>query len=239
MVGFDHGTERDRYLDGKKVNEIGPQLSTEVDLHQARPLTTNGGISFMGVTPAGPFDLPSKAITDWLHAPNPHGRPNSDVLRPYRTGQDINQRDRGFWTVDFGVETAMESAAQYELPFQFIQKTVRPIRVRNRREAYARNWWLYAEPRPAMRDAFRGKARFLGTSMVAKHRIFAWLDSICLPANVVIVFARDDDLFFGALNSRIHRVWADFQGTQLREKESGSRYTPHNLFRNVSVSRTD
>ncbi len=230
MVGFDHGTERDRYLDGKKVNEIGPQLSTEVDLHQARPLTTNGGISFMGVTPAGPFDLPSKAITDWLHAPNPHGRPNSDVLRPYRTGQDINQRDRGFWTVDFGVETAMESAAQYELPFQFIQKTVRPIRVRNRREAYARNWWLYAEPRPAMRDAFRGKARFLGTSMVAKHRIFAWLDSICLPANVVIVFARDDDLFFGALNSRIHRVWADFQGTQLREKESGSRYTPTTCF---------
>jgi hypothetical protein len=230
MVGFDHGTERDRYLDGKRVNEIGPQLSTEVDLHQARPLRTNGGISFMGITPAGPFDLPFSAITDWLQAPNPHGRPNSDVLRPYRNGQDINQRDRGFWTVDFGVETTLETAAQYELPFQFIQKTVRPIRVDNRREAYARNWWLYAEPRPAMRGAFRGKMRFLGTSMVAKHRIFAWLDSICLPANVVIVFARDNDVFFGALNSRIHRVWADFQGTQLREKESGSRYTPTTCF---------
>jgi hypothetical protein len=66
--------------------------------------------------------------------------------------------------------------------------------------------------------------------MVAKHRIFAWLPAVCVPANVVIVFARSDDFFSGVLQSGIHEVWARAQGTQLREVESGSRYTPTTCF---------
>ncbi len=230
MIGFDDGTEKERRLDGKKVGEIASRLSSASDLSQAHQLQANARISFMGITPAGPFDLPFDEISPWLRAPNPNGRPNSDVLRPYLNGQDINQRTRWQWTIDFGVESQQEAAAQYDLPFQFLDKTVRPIRAENRRDAYARNWWTYAESRPAMREAFEGKSRFLATCMVAKHRIFAWLGSVCLPANVVIVFGRADDFFFGVLNSRFHLVWAHSQGTQLREKESGSRYTPTTCF---------
>ena len=46
----------------------------------------------------------------------------------------------------------------------------------------------------------------------------------------LIVFARSDDYFFGVLHSRFHEVWALAQGTQLREKESGFRYTPTTCF---------
>jgi hypothetical protein len=42
--------------------------------------------------------------------------------------------------------------------------------------------------------------------------------------------ARDDDYFFGMLQSRLHEVWARAQGTQLREVESGFRYTPSSTF---------
>ncbi len=230
MIGFDDGTETERQIDGRKAVEISPQLSTAQDLHLAKPLRVNQQISFMGITPAGPFDLPFSDISSWLAAPNPNGRPNSDVLRPYLNGQDLNQRPRSQWTVDFGVNTTKQTAARYELPFRFLEKTVQPLRAENRREAYARNWWIYAESRPAMREAFVCKDRFLATCMVAKHRIFAWLDSVCLPANVVIVFGRPDDFFFGVLSSRLHLVWSDTQGTQLREKESGSRYTPTTCF---------
>ena len=230
MVGFDDGTEKSRRLDGAEVGEIGVQLSSGTDLHLAKPLAANEQISFMGITPAGPFDLPFGEVADWLKSPNPNGKPNSDVLRPYLNGQDINQHARCYWTIDFGVESKCEEAAQYELPFQYLEKIVHPIRVKNRRETYARNWWVFAESRPAMRKAFAGKSRFLATCMVAKHRIFAWLNSVCLPANVVIVFGSSDDFFFGMLNSRFHLTWADAQGTQLREKESGSRYTPTTCF---------
>ena len=72
--------------------------------------------------------------------------------------------------------------------------------------------------------------RYLATCMVAKHRLFVWLPAESLPANVVIAFARSDDYFFGVLHSRIHEVWSLAQGTQLREKESGFRYTPTTCF---------
>jgi hypothetical protein len=81
-----------------------------------------------------------------------------------------------------------------------------------------------------MRKAFAGLPRYLATCMVAKHRLFAWLPAETLPANVVIVFARSDDFFFGVLHSRIHELWSLAQGTQLREKESGFRYTPTTCF---------
>jgi hypothetical protein len=184
----------------------------------------------MGITPAGPFDLEFTDGLALIREPNPSGAPSSDVVRPYFNGKDLNQRPREAWTIDFGVDSSMEEAARYDAAFQHIEKVVKPIRVSNRRESYATSWWLYAESRPAMRNSFKGLRRFLATCMVAKHRLFAWLDTSALPANVVIVFARDDDYFFGVLHSRFHEVWALAQGTQLREKESGFRYTPTTCF---------
>ena len=46
----------------------------------------------------------------------------------------------------------------------------------------------------------------------------------------MIVFARDDDYFFGIVHSRVHELWARALGTQLREVESGFRYTPTTTF---------
>ena len=44
------------------------------------------------------------------------------------------------------------------------------------------------------------------------------------------MFARDDDYFFGVLHSHVHEVWALALGTQLREAQSGIRYTPTTCF---------
>jgi hypothetical protein len=51
-----------------------------------------------------------------------------------------------------------------------------------------------------------------------------------VPDQQLIVFAREDDYFFGVLHSKVHELWARRQGTQLREVESGSRYTPTTCF---------
>ena len=51
-----------------------------------------------------------------------------------------------------------------------------------------------------------------------------------LPDHATFAIARDDDYFFGVLHSRAHEVWARAQGTQLREVESGFRYTPTSTF---------
>jgi len=48
-----------------------------------------------------------------------------------------------------------------------------------------------------------------------------------MPDATIIVFARDDDYFFGVLHSRIHAVWAGAAGTQLEDRP---RYTPAACF---------
>jgi hypothetical protein len=230
MVAFDGGEEPSRMLDGVPVTRVNANLTAaEADLTQARPLSANAGLAFMGVTPAGPFDVTAAQAERWLAIPNPHGRPNSDLVRPYLNGADLNQRSRGRWTID-AAGLSLEQVRLYAAPYGYLEQKVLPVRAENNRQAYRDTWWCYAEARPAMRATFAGKARYLATCRVAKHRLFIWVTPPTLPDSAVIAFARDDDFFFGVLQSRVHEVWSLALGSQLREKESGFRYTPTTCF---------
>ena len=229
MVGFDAGAETSRMLNGQAVTVINADLTATSDLTAAQRLPENFGLSFMGVTPAGPFDIPESVARQWMKLPlNPNGRPNSDVLRPYFNGIDLTNGPRGVWIIDFGVGTSLNVAALYEAPFEYVVTHVKPRRLKQR--STINQWWLLERARPEMRHALKNLQRYIGTSMVSKHFFFSWLPSEVLPANLLIVVARDDDYFFGVLHSRMHELWARRMGTQLREAESGSRYTPTTCF---------
>ena len=189
------------------------------------------------LTKGGAFDIPEGSARDMLAKPNPDGRPNAAVVRPWVNGLDITRRPRGMWIVDFGVDTTEEEAALYEAPFEYIRAKVRPVRARNKRESYAQKWWLHVEPRSGMRTAIAGFRRYIATPTVAKHRLFVWLRTETLPDHQLIVIARDDDHTFGVLHSRVHELWARAMGTQLREVESGFRYTPTTTFETFPFPR--
>ena len=230
IVGFDDGCEQERALDGRVVGEINANLTAAVDLTMARRLKENLGLAFMGDTKGGPFDIPESLAQQMLRGINPHTRSNREVLRPWVNGLDITRRPRRMWIIDFGVDMPVEEAALYEAPFEYVREHVRPRRVGNKRQAYADEWWLHVEARPGMRQAFGGLSRFIGTPTVAKHRLFVWMDGDTLPDHQIIVIARGDDYTFGVLHSRPHEAWARAMGTQLREAESGFRYTPTTTF---------
>jgi len=227
MIGFDDGTEQARTLDGKTVKIINADLTSSIDLTMAKPLPENAELSFMGVTPAGPFYVDGETAKRWMAAPNPHGRPNSDVVKSYFNGTDLNKRPRDVWIIDFGVSRTLEEAAQYELPFEYVREHVYPVRKNNKRRIYREKWWLLAETRPAMREALQPLSRYIGTSLVSKHRFFRWIASEVIPANLIIVIARDDDYFFGVLHGKPHLLWAKSMGTQLEDRP---RYTPTTCF---------
>jgi hypothetical protein len=63
--------------------------------------------------------------------------------------------------------------------------------------------------------------------MVAKHRLFVWLDWHILPDQQLIVIARSDDTTFGILHSRFHELWSLRMGTSLEDRP---RYTPTSTF---------
>jgi hypothetical protein len=88
-----------------------------------------------------------------------------------------------------------------------------------------------------MRAALRGRQRQIGTPRVAKHRIFVWIPIDTLVDSAAVSIARDDDYTFGVLHSRAHELWARGTGTQLREVESGFRYTPTTCFETFPFPR--
>jgi hypothetical protein len=228
MVGFDDGSEAGRVLDGRPVETINANLTATADITQARRLPENLNLSFMGDTKGGPFDIPFEKALDLLHAPNVSGKPSSDVVLPWCNGLDVTRRGRGVWIIDFGVGTPEQEAALYDGPFRYLKEHAEKARGESRSKV--KDWWLHERPRVDMRAALLPLNRFVALPRVAKHRLYVWMQGPTLPDCQIIVFAGSDDYFFGVLHSRAHEVWAGAQGTQVRERESGFRYTPTSCF---------
>ena len=226
IVGFDDGSESQRELDGSPVAEINANLTAGADINMAARLEENLGVAFMGDTKGGPFDIPESLAEEMLNSPNPHGKSNSEVVKPWVNGRDVAQRSRGMWIIDFG-DLPLEQAALYELPFEYVNKHVRPSRLNSKRQIYAKNWWMHMEQRPGMRQALQGLEWYIATPTLAKHRLFIRLSGDVLPDHQLIAIARDDEYTFGVLHSRFHELWALAMGTQL---ESRPRYTPTTCF---------
>ena len=228
MIGFDDGSQSERKLDGRLVQKINANLTSEADTTLALALAENSGICFVGPSPHGSFDIDDMTARRMLISPlNVNGRPNSDVVRPVASAVDLVRRSRNVWTIDFGTSRTEEQAAQYEIPFEYVKAKVYPERKDNHRESYREKWWIYAEARPGMRDALASLARYIATPRVAKHRLFVWQAPRVLCNDGTIVFAREDDYFFGVLHSRVHEVWALHMGTALEDRP---RYTPTSTF---------
>jgi type II restriction/modification system DNA methylase subunit YeeA len=227
FLAYDDGSEPTRTLNGEVVAAINANLTAGVNLGLAQRLPENAGVAFMGDTKGGRFDIPEALALELLAAPNPDGRSNADVVRPWVNGLDITRRPRRMWIIDFGVSMAITEAAKYEAPFQYVLEHVKPERATNKRAAYAERWWLHVEPRSGMRTALAGLPRYLATPRLTKHRLFVWLTPDILPDSQLIVLARDDDYTLGVLHSRPHQLWSLATGTQL---ETRPRYTPTTTF---------
>ena len=234
IVCFDDGTEENRMLDGVEVRSINADLASGLDLMQAKRIAENAGISFQGVTKLGNFEISQEVAHKMLRQYNAHGKPNSDVIKRWMNGRDLNQTPSNMWIIDFGTDMSEVEAALYEAPFQYVVANVKPQRIKNRRRYYAEQWWLHGERRIEMRKALQGLNRYIGTSLTSQHRMFRYIDKNVLPNNTIIVFARDDDYFFGVLQSRIHTIWASAMGTQLEDRP---RYTHTTCFETFPFPR--
>lgn len=235
MIGFDREEQEEKMLDGAPVDAIYANLTGDLDLSTARVLEENRLIQFEGTKKGAAFEIPRDASLKMLEAPiNPNGRPNSDVVRPWFNGLDVTRRPRDMWIVDFGASMPVDEAALYERPFEYVE-----THVKTKYGATRKNWWLHERPRSDMREALTGLKRYLVTTRHVKHVMFAWLDSRVLPDSALIAFAREDEYFFGVLHSRVHELWARRMGTQLREAESGFRYTPTTCFETFPFPEPD
>ncbi|MBI3901919.1 MAG: class I SAM-dependent DNA methyltransferase [Nitrosomonadales bacterium] len=205
-------------LDGQAVANIHADLTAGGDggndLTGALPLKENAGWSYFGLCLAGAFKVPSATAQAWLKLPNPHGKPNSDVLKPIYNGSDITRRWAGDWVIDFALMDE-QHAALYEAPFAYVVEHVKPTRIGNNRKARAEKWWRHGEARPGLRAKLAGLQRYIATPETAKHRFFVSFPISVAPEHSLIVIPSDSDALFGILSSRLHIVWALAKGGRM------------------------
>ncbi len=229
IVGFDKGDEQLKILNNLVSPAINSDLTTAVDVTKAVRLTENRSIGFMADTKNGSFDISADLAQEMVASVNASGRSNSDVVRPWVNGLDITRRRRNMWIIDFGVDMSLEEARLYEKPFEYVQRVVYPERQTTTTPRARQIWWRHEAPRPEMRQALQGVNRFIATPSVAKFRLFVWLATDILADHQLLVFARDNDYFFGVLHAYLHEIWSLRMGTWLG-KGNDPRYTPTTTF---------
>jgi type II restriction/modification system DNA methylase subunit YeeA len=229
MVGFDDGSQFEKILDGEVVTEIHPNLRSGLNTTTAHKLKENRGIAFQGPVKVGKFELKNDQAHKMFRMQNPHEKPNTDVIKPWLNANDMKLRPSHRFIIDFN-SLDLEAAALYEAPFEYVKKVVKPKRDKNKNKKRREEWWKLGRTGAALKRAQRPLTRLLITGRVGKHRVFLWQDRETVPDSAIVAFARDDDYFFGVLQSKVHEVWARAQGTQLRDVKSGFRYTPKSTF---------
>jgi hypothetical protein len=216
-------------LDGKDVSGITTSLrpTSLADISTATRLTPNRGLSFEGVKPGG-----IGFILDDIEAERLIAATDADyatVVRPYLVGDDIVKDPRQAptrWVIDFAT-MSLEEAMTLPTALRIVRSRVKPVRDKNRRKIRRERWWLFSEPVPAMRAAFRGLHRFIASNAQGKRLLFCWCEPRVCPSNLTKVFALEDDYSFGVLSSTIHERWARAQSSTLEDR---LRYTPTTAF---------
>jgi type II restriction/modification system DNA methylase subunit YeeA len=206
IIGFDAESTGGGVLDGESVPKINADLTSGTDLSNVPRLIENAGLSFQGPVKVGPFDIPGSLATKMLASPNPHGKPNSEVVKLTINADDITGNARNEWTIDFG-DMEIAEAALFEAPFEYVKAHVKPVRDENPEKQRRDYWWRLGRSGGDLKEARKGKSRIVLTPRVAKHRIFVWSTVDIIPDTRVYAFTRDDDYFFGILQSRIHEAW--------------------------------
>jgi type II restriction/modification system DNA methylase subunit YeeA len=224
MIGFDSGTETSITLDGDPTEEIHANLTAGMDLTNIAKLPENKNLAFQGPVKVGKFEMSEAVAIKMLRMPNVNERPNSDVLKPWFNGEDITDRPVNRWIVDFGKMTEIQ-AAQYQGPFEYLEKFVKEKRLKNRDRQRRENWWHLGRSGGDLKKASAGLNRIIVTSRVSKHRFFIWAPPESVPDTRVVAIARDDDYMFGLLHAIVHQRWFELTSSRHGDGDEGGRPT--------------
>ncbi len=196
------------------VARISEALTRDTGLERAQTLQANKNICFQGVVPAGEgFKLDLAHVRRLREL-----QPGLDLIKPYLIGRDLMQQRSDRFIIDAYGETLESLRARFPYLYSHLLEQVAPERINNSRKQYRDLWWLFAEPRPAMRDALLDLYRYIGTPYTSKHRAFVFLDRNFIPDAMVYCIAESDAWLLAALSSRIHLCWSLLAGGTLEDR---------------------
>ncbi|WP_265571059.1 class I SAM-dependent DNA methyltransferase [Sphingomicrobium nitratireducens] len=194
---------------------VHEDLTIGVSTTDAVKLRANQDLSFMGVKLAGAgFRITGEEREKLIEA-----GASVDAMPILLAGSDITGRPQGRYVIDvFGHSEEQLREVEPAL-YQHLFNTVRPGRATLKRKSYRDLWWIFAEPRPAMRSAIAGLGRVIVTSEVSKHPTFAFAPTADTQFDgSLIVIASDQPWVLGVLSSRFHSIWKHTAGGALEDR---------------------
>jgi hypothetical protein len=216
-----------RWLDGEEVPAIGPDLQPYGRVrNRPRHLAENDNISFHGSKIEGlgftlTFDQKNELIER-----DPR---NADVLRPYVSGKDLNQRpdcSASRWAINFR-DWPLEHAQDYPDCLEVVRRLVKPIRDRNKRAQRRERWWVYGEHAPGLYKAIDGLDQVLAIARVSNSLAPVRVPTGIVYAEKCVIFATDSFALLALLNSSPHIAWTLRYTSTLR---TDINYSPSDVF---------
>ena len=199
-----------------KSGRINADLSVGANVVDAVSLKANEDLSNRGVCLFGDGFIVSKDTAKQLGLGSINGLDRH--IREYRNGRDLTQTSRDVMVIDLFGLSVDDARQKYPEVYQHLLERVKPERDHNKREVRKRNWWLFGETNPKLRQMLLGLPRYIATVETSKHRFFVFLDASILPDNMLVNIALDDAYALGVLSSRIHVCWALVQGGTLEDR---------------------
>jgi len=186
---------------------VHADLSVGANVAAVLPLQACQGITFRGITLMG--------SGFWVEQDDLLITTEPTALRPVLNGRDLTEKPRHMHAIDFFGLEQDEARDRFPSCYQRVLLGVKPERDQSQRDSYRKKWWLFAETRPAMRQALAGLKRYIASPMTAKHRTFQFVPPEVLPDQGLVVIADDAPLCLGLLSSQIHVIWALATGARL------------------------
>jgi SAM-dependent methyltransferase len=200
----------------EKNGIINGNLTIGVDVNSAGVLKANKGVCSTGVKLHGSGFIVTREQAEHLGLGRRRGL--DLFIREYRNGRDLTDRTRGVVVIDLFGLNIEDVRKRFPEVYQYLHTNVKPERDKNNRQSYRDNWWIFGEPRREFRPALVGLTRYAAAAVIAKHRVFQFLDGDILPDVRLVCFASDESSILGVLSSRVHLAWASATGATLEDR---------------------
>ncbi|MGH9966356.1 MAG: class I SAM-dependent DNA methyltransferase, partial [Pyrinomonadaceae bacterium] len=199
----------------RSVAEIHSDLTGGANVAGSKRLNSNIGLSFMGVTLVGEgFRLSAEDVEGLGYEVSAL----PPVIKRYVSGREISQANKNRFVIDLFDLPQERVRNEYPRLYQWLLDRVKPQREQNKRQSYRDRWWIFGEPRTAMRSAIGKLERYIVTLETSKHRFFTFLPSDVIADHSLFVVALDDAYALSVLSSRAHLVWCRFAGSTLEDR---------------------
>jgi len=195
---------------------VHADLSIGVNTKRCVPLQANRPLCLQGCKLVGDGFLinPAKRQSFLRNQPL-----SASFMPHYICGSDIMKVPKEKYVIDFYGLIEGEARKQFPAGYQVVLDLVKPKRDQNRRDTRRKNWWLFGENAPKLRQATATLRRFIATSEVAKHRVFVFYPMPgTLADGSLAAIASDDAFVLGVLSSRVHVTWALAAGGTLEDR---------------------